>query len=361
MNMQWMWRSIGTGLMASLLACTATAFAGPVRFGGEGHAETPVWSLDGNHIAFEVNRLAGDIEMFLAKVQADVASDARPLKLPGGGSSAYGSSGSVVTNATFHPQGFVVFEASNQGGDYRLFYGSVGGGSPQEFLKTSELSGKLTFPSVSSDGSQMAFIASATGNGDVYVRASSNGEVKQLTSTPETESSPLLSADGKRVVFSKKKNGAEDIFELVIGSDAVTSVASGTGDQTRPMYADGGAVVYFDGARGEGIWDLAMVPSVGAKAVTLARDVRLPTRARPAVSPDGKWVAYAHSDPTRDDKVYISSLDGNIVKEIATGMKAAGDPAITVKGGRTMLAFTALPASGADWRSLNVVDVTDKL
>jgi Tol biopolymer transport system component len=358
---KWMWRSIGAGLTSSLLASSAVAFAGPVRFGGEGHAETPVWSLDGNHIAFEVNRLSGDIEMFLAKVTGDVAADARALKLPGGGASAYGSSGTVVTSATFHPQGFVVFEASNQGGDYRLFYGSVGGGSPQEFLKTSELSGKLTFPSVSADGSQMAFIASATGAGDIYVRASNNGAVTQHTKTPETESSPLLSADGKRIVYSKKNNGTEDLYELVIASEAVTAVASGGGDQTRPTYAAGGAIVYFDGARGEDLWDLAMVPSVGAKPQTLARDVRLPTRARPAVSPDGKWVAFAHSDPARDDKIYVTSLDGETVKEIATGMKAAGDPAITVKEGRTLLAFTALPAAEAGWRTLVVLDITSKL
>jgi hypothetical protein len=144
--------------------------------------------------------------------------------------------------------------------------------------------------------------------GDIYIRDSGTGEVTQLSNTAETESSPMLSADAKTVVFSRKQDGTEDVFELVIGSQVVTAVASGSGDQTRPIYADRGAIVYFDGARGEGMWDLAMVPSSGVKPLTLARDVRLPTRSRPALSPDGKWVAYGLSDPTKDDAIYLSSL-----------------------------------------------------
>lgn len=357
---QWKWHS-AAAVLAGLLVSTATASAGPVRFSGEGHAETPVWSLDGKYLAFEVNRLAGDIEMFISEVQGDVAGEARALKLPGAGSSPYGSSGSVATNATFHPDGIVLFEGSSSTGDYRIFYSKVSGSSPQQFIRNEDLSGKLTFPSLSTDGSQLAFIGSATGSGDLYVRSSADYKITQLTSTPLTELSPLLSADGKRVVYSVRENGAQDLFEMNVNGGTSTVVAKGTGDQTRPIYAADGAIVYFDGARGEGLWDLAMVPSVGGKPQTLARDVTLPTRARPCTTPDGKWVAYSLSDPSRDDKIFLVSIDGNTTKEIATGMKSAGDPAITVKDGRTLLAFTALPADKADWRSLVVVDITDKL
>jgi TolB protein len=360
MSIQWKWHS-AAAVVAGLLVSTATASAGPVRFEGEGHAETPAWSLDGKYLAFEVNRLAGTIEMFISEVQGDVAGQSRVLKLPGSSGPYGGDSGSVATNATFHPDGIMLFEGSSNTGDYRIFYSKVTGSSPQQFIGTDQLSGKLTFPSLSSDGSQLAFIGSATGAGDLYVRSSADYKITQLTSTSLTELSPLLSADGKRVVYSVRENGAQDLFEMSVSGGSPTMVASGTGDQTRPVYAAGGGVVYFDGARGEGTWDLAMVPSVGGKPVTLARDVVLPTRARPCVTPDGKWVAFAHADPSRDDKIFLVSIDGNTTKEIPTGMKGAGDPAITVKGGRTLLAFTALPADKADWRTLMVMDITDKL
>ena len=104
-----------------------------------------------------------------------------------------------------------------------------------------------------------------------------------------------------------------------------------------------------------------MVPSAGAKPLTLAQDVRLPTRSRPALSPDGKWVAYGLSDPSGDDAIYLSTLDGKTVRQIPTSMKAVGDPAIAVKDGRTVLAFTALPGGEAGWRTLVVIDITDAL
>ena len=57
----------------------------------------------------------------------------------------------------------------------------------------------------------------------------------------------------------------------------------------------------------------------------------------------------------------VHDIANYTVKEIKTGMKAAGDPALTVKDGRMLLAFTAIPANEANWRSLTVVDITDKL
>ena len=61
-------RGVGAAWLIPAVAImfAGSASAGPVRFAGEGHAETPVWSLDGSHLVFEVNRLAGDIEMFMA-------------------------------------------------------------------------------------------------------------------------------------------------------------------------------------------------------------------------------------------------------------------------------------------------------
>ena len=70
-----------------------------------------------------------------------------------------------------------------------------------------------------------------------------------------------------------------------------------------------GSIVFFDGSRGEDHWDV--VSASGGTKVVIAKDVRLPLRARPAVSPDGRWVAYAFSDPTKSDKIMMSKVDGS--------------------------------------------------
>jgi hypothetical protein len=46
-------------------------------------------------------------------------------------------------------------------------------------------------------------------------------------------------------------------------------------------------VVFFTNARGDEHWDIAVVPQTGGTATTLAKDVRLPLRATPSLTPDG--------------------------------------------------------------------------
>jgi len=330
-----------------------------VRFEGEGHAYHPVWSLDGKHVAFEVNRYAGDVDLFVSEVNGAIAKDASKVALPGG-SNPFGS-GQVVVNATWHPQGVAVFEGSNQGGQFRLYYVQPGAGAAAEMISTSQLSGDLTFPAVSADGATMAFIGDATGNGDIRTRDTNTGSLGQLTTTGYAEMFPQYAPDGTKLLFTRKRNSTEDVFVLDVASEAETSVAGGGGDQTRPSYAAGGKIVFFDGARGEGAWDLAVVDAPGGTKTTLARGVRLPLRARPAVSPDGKWVAFAYDDPTKADKIVLMTVDGSKTVDITTDFKGCGEPAIGMQGGRVMLAYTALPGSGSDWRFLYIQDVTDKL
>lgn len=334
-----------------------TASAGEVHFDGEGHAYHPIWSIDGKYLAFEVNRYAGDVDLYIAPVAGDVAKDGIRVSLPGG-TNPFGGSGQVVVNPVWHKDGYAVFEGSNQGGQFRIYYRPVTGGSAAELIPTTEIPGDLTFPAVSPDGRAMLFVSDQTGAGDIRLRDTQTHKLTQLTSTPVAEMFPMFSADATKVLFTRKRDGSEDVFELTIASAAEVPVAGGTGDQTRPVYADG-RTVFFDGSRGEDHWDVVSVAK-GAKT-TLARDVRLPLRARPATSPDGKWVAFTFSDPTQNNKIVLARVDGTKTVEIPTTFTACGEPALTVQAGRVLLAYTALPSSGSDWRFLFVQDVTAKL
>jgi len=343
--------------LATSLAA-ASAFAGQVKFDGEGHAYHPIWSLDGKYLAFEVNRYAGNVDMYITQVTGDVPKDGVKVALPGA-ANPFGGSGQVVVNPSWHKDGYAVFEGSNQGGQFRIYYRAASGGSAAELIPTNELPGDLTFPAVSPDGRAMVFVSDQTGAGDIRLRDTQTGKLTQLTHSPVAEMFPMFSSDGARVLFTRKNDGGEDVYELVTASGAESPVAGGSGDQTRPVYAADGRVVFFDGSRGSDKWDV--VSALKGQKTTIARDVRLPLRARPAITPDGKWVAYAFNDPTQSDKIVISRIDGSKAVDIPTSFTACGEPALTVQGGRTLLAFTALPSSGADWRFLYVLDVTDKL
>jgi Tol biopolymer transport system component len=351
------------GLFSLAAGLSTSAFAGEVRFSPEdGHAYTPVFSADGKWIAFEVNRYdGGSIDMYVAAVaQNGIAKDGVKVALPGGGTQ-FGASGQVVMNPTWHPQGLAVFEGSNQGGLYRLYIYSPGGASATELLDTTRAPGNLTFPSISPDGNNVAYVSDQTGKGDVKTWNRSTNAFGQVTTSDGTESFPSYAKDGKTMLFTRKQNNTEDVFVYDTAAKTEKSLVGGGGDQTRPVYAAGNAVVYFTSERGAEAWDIAVVDSAGQNKKILAKDVRLPLRTRPALSKDGNWVAWVSADPTKDMIVNLTKIDGSATVQITTDFKGCGEPALTEQNGRILLAYTYLPQSGADWRHLFVVDVTDKL
>ena len=74
-----------------------------------------MWSTDGRYLAYEVNRYAGDVDLFISQVAGDAVRDG-VKGVPAGGSNVFGGSGQVVANPVWHRDGYVVFEGSNQGG-----------------------------------------------------------------------------------------------------------------------------------------------------------------------------------------------------------------------------------------------------
>lgn len=347
--------------LAGTALLVGNATAGEVRFAGEGHAYHPAWSNDGSYIGFEVNRYAGDVDLFISEVSGAIAKDAVRVKLPASGSSFGGGSGVVAANPVWHDEGFAVFEGSNQGGKYRIYFVQPGGAAPLELLSTSKAPGNLSFPTISPDGNTLGFVSDETGNGDVREWNRTNDTMNQLTSHAGSEVFPEYNADGTELLFTRKYNNTEDVFRHAIGTGMETAVVGGAGDQTRPTYGAGGKVVYFTSERGNATWDLGVVEASGGSKVTLARGVKLPHRARPALSTDGQWVAYVFDDPSKADAVTLTKIDGSKTVTIETDFKACGEPALSTADGRTRLAFTALPESGSDWRFLYVMDITDRL
>ena len=343
-------------LLSALFVSALPVFAAEVSVTEKGHASNPTWSADGTQLAFEINDYSGNISLFSAKIQNGnpVGSPAR-AKLAGAQSS-FGGSGSVAANASWLNDG-MMFEGSTAGGTMRLYFWTPGGSMAGEFLKSAQIGGDLTWPAATPDGAALAFVSDATGKGDIYVWDANTNEVTQVMTSPFTEAAPRYDRSGSTIVFSRKNQGGEDLF--TVASGATSPLIGGQGDQSRPVYTPDGGVVYFTSERGDGHWDIAMSAGPGQKKV-LAKDVRLPVRAAPALSPDGQWVAYGTDIPEKGNLIYFTKTDGSATVSVDTRLVAAGEPSVVTASGRTFLAFTALPDAGADWRQLHVVDISGK-
>lgn len=344
-----------TAVLASL-ALAGPAHAAEIGVSSRGHATNPVWSDSGDHLAFEMNDFGGRIDLFVAKMSGGNPVGApSQIKLPGS-SSSFGGSNSIVAAPTWHKDGILIFEGANAGGTSRLFFWQPGGAAASELLSAAQVSGDLSWPAVSRDGTKLAFISAATGSGDLYIWDRGSNDVSQALTSPFTESAPRWNA-GDKLAYTRKNRGTEDVFTYVGGKSI--PLVGGNGDQSRPVWS-GNTVLYFSSERGDGVWDIVATSGPGQKK-TIARDVRLPIRAAPAITPDGQWVAYAFADPEKGDRIGFVRVDGSGATTVNTGFVASGEPAVMEVGGRWMLAFTALPGAGADWRKLHVVDITGKL
>jgi len=344
-------------VFASLLL-SGTANALEVQTGDNGHVQNPVFSPDGKWLAFEINNLANTVELWIAKHSGGGATGARQLKIPGASSSFGGGGGFAAAPEWLPPSQMLFFEGANPGGNLRIYYAAPSGGAPNEFIPSNTLQGNLTSPTIAEDGSQFAFVSDSTGKGDIYLwNLSGGGAPSTVSPSSSSENFPAFNATGNKMAFSRKKDGTEDVFYWSQAGDGV--LKGGAGDQTRPVWA-GDDVVYFSSERGTGTWDIAIASSGGGNRRVLARDVKLPSRATPALTPDKSGVVWVSSDPAKADRVMVTGLDGAGTKEISTGLVAVAEPCVVASNGRVFMAFTALPAEGADWRRLQVVDVTGK-
>lgn len=341
-------------LSCALLVGALPALAAEISVTEKGHASNPTWSSDGSMLAFEVNDYSGNIALFSSKMQnGNPVGTPNKAELPGSKSS-FGGSGSVAANPSWHPEG-MMFEGSSAGGTMRIYFWAPGGSMPGELLASSLIAGDLTWPAASPDGGSLVFVSDATGKGDIYVwDRATNGVTKALASN-FTEAAPRFDASGQNIAFSRKNQGGEDLFTVSGGQS--TPLIGGQGDQTRPIYTPDGRIVYFTSERGDGHWDIAVSSGPGKKKI-VAKDVRLPVRAPPALSPDGQSVVYGSDLASQGNFIFITRLDGSSTKKIDTKLVAAGEPSVSASGGRTFLAFTALPDEGANWRSLHVVDAS---
>lgn len=348
--------------LATLLTAmlTPAAHAVEVTWVGGGHASNPEWSPDGSWLAFEVNNNSDKVDLYVVRVSNGNPAAAAKVVIPGS-SSSFSATGSYAANPNWHPKGPVIFEAANSGGLTRLYYLSPGGSSPAEYINITQAPGNLAWPTVSPDGNNLAYTSSATGAGDIYVFSSAAGKASLALASALPENAPRFSPEGKTLVFSRKSQGTEDLFTWTTGATTQIPLKNAAGDQSRPRFAND-KVVYFTNERGDDHWDIGVMPATpGAAATTAAKDIRLPLRSQPQVTPDGTAVIWTSMAPNTDAIVYVTKLDGSGTKQINTGLTAVGDASISTSGGRLFLAFTALPTTGSDWRQLHVIDVTGQI
>ncbi|HEY5999039.1 MAG TPA: hypothetical protein VI078_07005, partial [bacterium] len=158
----------------------------------------------------------------------------------------------------------------------------------------------LSSPSLSPDGSRVAYVVVENQNVDIWVQDLVRGTRTRLTSSPVWEGHPAWSPDGTHIYYASRGGVGTDRIVGVAGdgSGAPDTIAQGLEPAVSP---DGRNLVYTVDRKGNGdLWTVALAGGSAPRPflVTPADE------SDPSFSPDGRWIAYT-SDESGRREVYI--------------------------------------------------------
>ena len=161
--------------------------------------------------------------------------------------------------------------------------------------------------SLSPDGTRAAVIVGAEGeNADVWVSELARGTLTQLTTQPGVETYPLWSPDGQRVVFMSREDGRATLsWQAADGSGTPDRLLTDEvmSDIVPNDWSPDGERLFLTGVSPETGRDIGMVAVDGSG--TWEPLVETPAEEMaPAISPDGRWLAYASTESGRFE-IYV--------------------------------------------------------
>ena len=168
------------------------------------------------------------------------------------------------------------------------------------------------FPAVSPDGRKIALRMHPAGTGDaqndVWVYELPAGPLTRLT-FEGSDDDPDWTPDGKRILFDSDRGGGNAFWITAWdGSGTAERVLDRPKDAYRTSWLPGGREFVFDEVTVTGSSDLG-IGILGQPDSTRMLLTSPASEAWPAVSPDGRWLAY-QSDESGRNEIYVRPLRG---------------------------------------------------
>ena len=181
-------------------------------------------------------------------------------------------------------------------------------------------------PAWSPDGRKIAFSSNHDGDYDIYVMDADGQNEVQLTDNPEDDNWPDWSPDGRQIVFiSEQDGGAAEVYILDVQSGQQRRLTDTICRCNYPKWSPDGTQIAFTSCVRKEIppWypyrQIWVMNTDGSDLLMLTRDEE--SNEEPAISPDGKQIAFVSR---RDENVDIYSLD----RDSKTVTRLTFDPGI---------------------------------
>jgi len=183
--------------------------------------------------------------------------------------------------------------------------------SPPQARKLVASTRDQTAPSISPDGSMIAFGSTRSGVWEIWVSDADGSNAQKVTDLrhPST-GTPRWSPDGKLIAFDSRMGGEANIYLVDPRGGVPRKLNIDIRGNNLPSWSRDGAWIYF--VNGEDVFNSTVwkVPSSGGHAVQIAKHAA----SFPLESPDGLYVYFA-----RDSKLWRARTDGS-TEELVAGV-----------------------------------------
>jgi TolB protein len=209
-------------------------------------------------------------------------------------------------------------------------------------------------PAWSPDGTRIAFACVTGGNLDIGITGAGGGPLEPVSSHPRVDIQPAWSRDGKSLFFVSARSGGFRIFRHDLATKVDTAVTNGIQPAVSP---DGRLLAYEQG--GLRVLDLQSGES------RLVRDEETEYRMEPSWTPDGTNLLYVTEDEGSNDIRVIAAAGGEPIELTLDTSRHEISPAVSPDGTRFAFvqydagvpALYVAPITGGRagaWRKLSV-------
>jgi rhamnogalacturonyl hydrolase YesR len=185
--------------------------------------DTPVYSPDGTRIAFASDR-SGDWDIYL--MDANGAHVQR----------AIGFTGTAELHPAFTPDGSALLFSSNFiSGNWDIYSATLGSEATAWTRLTTDPA-LDRFPSISADGTTIAFRSERDGNSEIYVMDANGAHQRRVTNVPAFDGYPSITPDGSGIAFTSAPAGMPQVYSINLGGTGLitwTTRANWEADQPR--------------------------------------------------------------------------------------------------------------------------------
>jgi Tol biopolymer transport system component len=156
-----------------------------------------------------------------------------------------------------------------------------------------------------SDG-KILYASDASGNADIWEMAGDGSNQKQLTAGAGRNYAPVISPDGRYIVFHSNRTGRWQLWRMDRDGGNQMQLTNGKEESNWPEFTRDGKWLYFEHVDNG-------VPTLWKMSIDGGAPERVTTflALRPAISPDGKSLAYWQRDSTPNApwRIAVMSLE----------------------------------------------------